>query len=124
MNKARDSTEELGWLGGAWRATHLINLMSDTRPLQQKTLAVPVWHVLPAFESGRVVYFLQDGCIALFDPRRGLRRIKYLPSQFQWSMSHSCVTANEIGGIIRIAIQSLSVGVFWFDVYLEEALED
>ena len=66
--------------------------------------------------SARALYFLQDGWIILWDSEWGFSRVKYLPPQFQWSISASCTAATEINGIVRVAIQSLSMGILWFDV--------
>ena len=65
----------------------------------------------------------QDGWVILWHAERCMKRIKYLPPQYQWSISASCTSASEREGKIFVAVQSLSMGLFWFAIESEAEAE-
>ena len=106
--------------GGAWTDVDMFQLtISDERAqmdMQPEPVAIPNWHICHFLPSGKVLYFMQDGWVALWDNERGLTRVKYLPPLYQWSIAASCTTARERDGVIRVGIHSLTIGVLWFDI--------
>lgn len=108
--------------GGAWTDVCIATLPFSTKPfakMSSEIVEIPNWHICHFLLSGKVLFFLQDGWIALWDKAYGLEQVKYLPPQYQWSISASCTSATEAGGVIRVVIQSLVMGVFWFDICIE-----
>ena len=112
--------------GGAWTDVCMTKLGSSTNPetqMSSEIVKIPHWHICHFLSSGKVLFFMQDGWIMLWDKEDGLQRVKYLPPQFQWSISAGCTSAIVLNGVIRVAIQSLAAGVFWFDVDMENLSE-
>ena len=106
--------------GGAWTDVDMFQLLISDRPVQPymrpKPLTIRNWHICHFLPSGKVLYFMQDGWVALWDNDCGLTRVKYLPPLYQWSIAASCTTARERNGVIRVGVHSLTMGVFWFDI--------
>jgi GPI inositol-deacylase, winged helix domain len=107
--------------GGAWTDVDMVSIrqMAKTENVQCGTATIPKWHICHLLPSGKCLYFLQDGWIMLWDNELGYNRIKYLPPRYRWSISSCCTAATELNGVIRVAIQSLSMGLFWFDIEIE-----
>jgi hypothetical protein len=110
--------------GGAWTDIDIFHLRCERKKALTdslfRSLNVPPWHISHLLASGRIVYLLQDGWVTLWDEEHGLTRVKYLPFMYRWSISANCTAVKEIGGVIRVAVHSLSMGLFWFDFHPEE----
>ena len=104
--------------GGAWVGTETVRLLANSRSCLD-TIPVPEWHICHFLPSGKVVYFLQDGWIAVWDKSEGLQRMKYLPPQYQWSISAGCTAVWEGESSVRVVIHSLRMGIFWFEIDIE-----
>jgi hypothetical protein len=89
--------------------------------MHSQKLALPRWHNCQLFPSGKAIYFSQDGWVMLWDNERGFLRVKYLPKIFQWGISSGCTAAIESEGSIRVAVQSLMMGLLWFDIEVNDS---
>jgi hypothetical protein len=121
----QDDSNRLGGrdLEGTWTDVNIYDLCHDgltattvIRSHVHQNAPKHVCHLLP---SGKIVYFFQDGWVILWDKESGMRRVKYLPDLYQWSLSAGCTAVMEIGTAIRIAVHSLLAGLLWFDIELK-----
>ena len=71
-------------------------------------------HLLP---SGRIIYFLNDGWVTLWDKDVDVSRVKYLAPLNKSPISTGHTAVMELDTFIRVVVQDISNGLLCFDIH-------